>query len=139
MIDDPVFLQEGLPSQCPQQEIHPHGQNKYKYDKAVLIYVHMCQNHGQRIGQKEADQSAGQRKAYGEPEGFRMFRAHHGEDVFQSKGSCPVRQPKVKYHAKGDKDKDRFPEQIRGRQQPAGDFIILQFRLPPRLQIPVCS
>ena len=35
-IDDPLFLQQGLPGKSTKQKIHPHGKNKNQYDKGFL-------------------------------------------------------------------------------------------------------
>ena len=52
------FFQQGLPGKRTQQEIHPHGKDENQYDEAVLVHVHMRQDHGQRVSKQKTDQRA---------------------------------------------------------------------------------
>ena len=40
LVDDAVFLQQGLPGHGAQQKIHPHGQDEDQHNKTGLIYLH---------------------------------------------------------------------------------------------------
>ena len=57
-VDNSVFLQQRLPCQCAQQEIHPHRKNENEYHKASLADILPAKNHGQRVSQDKADQGA---------------------------------------------------------------------------------
>jgi len=57
-VDDTCLLKQCLPCQGTKQEVHPHGQDKDQYQKRVLVDIHVTQDHGKGICQKQADHSA---------------------------------------------------------------------------------
>ena len=102
----------------------------------MLAYFHICQDHGQRVGQQETEQRADQRQQDGKAQCLGMFRRRDGRDVFQCEGAGLIRQSVVEDHAERNDDKDHRPECV-GRREP---FVLrCQLPPPPRLQIPVCS
>ena len=61
------FFQQRLPCKGSEKKIHPHGKNKYQNNKAVLVHIHIGQNHGKRIGQQKANQCTDKRQGDGKP------------------------------------------------------------------------
>ncbi len=49
MVQYAVDIQYRLPCISPQQKVHPHGQDKYKYDKGTFFHFHIPQNQGQGV------------------------------------------------------------------------------------------
>ncbi len=112
MVDDPVFLQQGLPRKGAQQKIHPHGQDKDQYNKVVPLYLHSCENHCQRIGEQKADQRAHEREQKRYPQRLCVSGRGNRRDIVEGKSARRVSQPVVEDHAEGDDDKYHGPDNI---------------------------
>ena len=54
----PVFLQQCLPGQGAQEEVHPHGKDENQDDKALLADMPACQDHGKGVSWHQTDNCA---------------------------------------------------------------------------------
>ena len=135
VVDDAVFLQQRLPGQGAQQKVHPHGKDEQQYHKAALVDLMFVQDHGQRIGQDEADHRAHQRQEDGKPQCFGMLMGEDGQHVFHGEAAASVCETIPEDHEQRDDDETHGPDQVR-RGKP---FFIQGSSPPVRLQIPVCS
>ena len=60
-VDNAIFLQERLPREGAEQEIHPHRKDEDEYHEAASPNAAAAQHQSQRIGQKQADGGRSQR------------------------------------------------------------------------------
>ena len=57
-VDDAVFLKQCLPCKRAEQKVHPHRENEDQHNKAGLVDIPVCQNHGKRIGKDKTEYCA---------------------------------------------------------------------------------
>ena len=67
-VDNTVLFQKCLPSQRAEQKIHPHWKNEDQHDKTCLIDIFFSQNHGERVGEDQADYRTDKRQQKSQPE-----------------------------------------------------------------------
>ena len=61
-VDDAVLLQKRLPGEGAEQEVHPHGKDEDKDHEAAAGDAPLAENHGQRVGDHQADHGADEGK-----------------------------------------------------------------------------
>ena len=135
-VDNAALFQKRLPCERPKQKVHPHRQDKDQNDKAVLVYLHISQDHGKRVSQKKTDDRADQGEEQRQPKCLCVLSRCDRRDIFQRERSSLIGQSIVEDHSKRNKDEHDRPQRV-GSRQPF--TLRCQLQPPPRLRTPVCS
>ena len=112
-VDDAVFLKQCLPCKRTEQKIHPHRENEDQHNKAGLIDIPVCQNHGKRIGKQKTERGAKKRQPQRQAECLDIFLRRNVGEIRKGKAAFFPGERIVENQDQRNDDETGSPDGIR--------------------------